>query len=184
MSPSHSFPPLLPDHPRLLLLGSMPGQASLRAGQYYAHPRNAFWPIMGTLLGFAADAPYPERVAALTGAGVAVWDVLQSCVRPGSLDADIERDSEWPNPIPALLAARPGIAVIACNGSAAEACFRRHFLRPPPQPARRSPIQDPALATSWPPLLRLPSTSPAHAALSLEAKCAAWRSALAPWLSR
>ncbi len=93
MSRVQSFPPIAAPGARLLILGSMPGAASLAAGQYYAHPRNAFWPILAALCHFPADAPYAARVAALQAAGVAVWDVLQSCVRPGSLDTAIERSS-------------------------------------------------------------------------------------------
>ena len=89
-----SFPPLLGEEPRVLVLGSTPSVASIEAGEYYGHPRNAFWPLMAELFGFDAQAPYAARVQALTGSGVAVWDVLQSCVREGSLDASIDRASD------------------------------------------------------------------------------------------
>ena len=162
MSYVQSFAPLAPAGARLLILGSMPGAASLAAGQYYAHPRNAFWPILGALCGFAATAPYAERVLALQAAGVAVWDVLQSCVRPGSLDTAIERSSEVPNDIAGLLSDQPGIRCIAFNGGTAEAAFRRHV---------------PADVVGGLRLLRLPSTSPANAAWSFERKLAAWSAA-------
>ncbi|PRC53952.1 DNA-deoxyinosine glycosylase, partial [Mycobacterium sp. ITM-2017-0098] len=74
----------------MLILGNMPGVRSLDEQQYYAHPRNAFWRITGEPLGFDPAAPYPERVAALTGAGVAAWDVLKHCRRIGSLDASVQ----------------------------------------------------------------------------------------------
>ncbi len=162
MSYVQSFAPLAPAGARLLILGSMPGAASLAAGQYYAHPRNAFWPILGALCHFPADAPYAARVAALQAAGVAVWDVLQSCVRPGSLDTAIERSSEVANDIVGLLARHPGIRRIGFNGGTAEAAFRRHV---------------PAAAVAGLQLLRLPSTSPANASWSFERKLAAWSAA-------
>src|SRR5258706_6926573 len=97
-----SFPPMVSRHSKVLVLGSMPGQASLRAGQYYAHPRNAFWRIMGSLFGAGPSLPYAERTARLQSAGIALWDVLQACVRPGSLDASIT--DEVANHFPALFA--------------------------------------------------------------------------------
>lgn len=160
MSRVQSFPPIVAPGARVLILGSMPGAASLAAGQYYAHPRNAFWPILGALCGFAAAAPYAERVLALQAAGVAVWDVLQSCVRPGSLDTAIERSSEVANDIAGLLSDQPEIRCIAFNGGTAEAAFRRH-------------VSGVAAVR----LLRLPSTSPANASWSFERKLAAWSAA-------
>ena len=90
MSPVQSFPPIVSPQSKLLILGSMPGEASLKAGQYYAHPRNAFWHIMGELFGAGPSLPYQERVATLQSIGVALWDSLQACIRPGSLDASIK----------------------------------------------------------------------------------------------
>ena len=153
-----SFAPLFRADARVLVLGSMPGTASLAAAQYYAHPRNAFWPIVGALFGFDPASPYAARIRALKAAGVALWDVLAACERPGSLDADIVPASETANDIPGLLAAHPRIEVVFFNGGRAQASYRRHFgdtLR---------------IDT-----LRLPSTSPAHASRSIDAKLAAWR---------
>jgi hypoxanthine-DNA glycosylase len=158
MSRVQSFPPLASPNSRVLILGSMPGVESLRAGQYYAHPRNAFWPIMGQLFGAKPSLPYEERTARLQSAGVALWDVLHTCVRPGSLDSSIT--DEVANDFPAFFAARPTITHVFFNGSKAEMAFRRHVL--PRLPEHRH-----ALA-------RLPSTSPAHAAMLLEAKIRAW----------
>jgi len=90
-----SFPPVATSEARVLILGSMPGIASLTAGQYYAHPRNAFWRIMGKLVGAGPENPYDERLRILKKGGIALWDVLDSCVRPGSLDANIS--NETPN---------------------------------------------------------------------------------------
>lgn len=162
-----SFAPLAQSDARVLILGSMPGVASLVAGQYYAHARNAFWSLQASLFGFNAGLPYVQRVAALLQAGVAVWDVLQSCVRQGSLDADIARDSEVANDFTTFFPAHPQIGHVFFNGAAAEAAFRRHVW--------------PALSeneTGHLQLIRLPSTSPANAALSFERKLALWRTGL------
>lgn len=152
-----SFPPLVAAGARILILGNMPGVASLEARQYYAHPRNAFWPITGALFGVDPAAPYTERVAALTAAGVAVWDVLKHCRRIGSLDASVEPDSMVPNDFDAFFAPHPGITHVYFNGAAAEKNYRR-------------------LVTAGGALCyrRLPSTSPAHTA-RYDAKLAAWR---------
>lgn len=152
------FPPVAGPGCRVLVLGSMPGAASLAAGEYYAHPRNAFWPIMGALCGAGPDLPYPRRLARLRAGGIALWDVLHSCERDGSLDSAI-RD-ERANDFSAFFAAHPGIRRVFFNGAKAEAAFRRHALPALPVP---------------PLMLRLPSTSPAYAGLGLAAKCLAWR---------
>lgn len=157
----YSFPPIARADARLLILGSMPGAASLAAGEYYAHRHNAFWRIMGELLGFSPAAPYPERVAALQAAQVALWDVLQSCTREGSLDTRIAPGSEVANDFARFFAAHPKISRVFFNGAKAEASFRRHVL--------------PALDATALRFARLPSTSPAHASLTYSAKCDAWR---------
>ncbi|MEN5048344.1 DNA-deoxyinosine glycosylase [Luteimonas sp. TWI1415] len=158
-----SFAPVVGPGARVLVLGSMPGVASLEASRYYAHPRNLFWPIMGALFDAGPELPYAQRLARLQQAGIALWDVAGECVRPGSLDARIEAGSVVANDIAGLLAAHPGIDRIRFNGSAAQTLFRRHVL--------------PALPRV-PDLARLPSTSPAHAALRFDAKLAAWRTGL------
>ncbi|CAM4157033.1 DNA-deoxyinosine glycosylase [Kerstersia similis] len=159
------FPPIAAPGARILILGSMPGQQSLRAQAYYAHPRNAFWPIMASLLGFVPEDSYAHRTAMLQQHGIALWDVLQSCVRPGSLDANIDRQQLTCNDFAAFLAAYPDITRICCNGAAAHDLFCRHAL--------------PALQALRPlDVLRLPSTSPAHAGMSRDAKLQAWRAAL------
>ncbi len=156
-----SFPPVFRADARALVLGSMPGEASLAAGCYYAHPRNAFWPLMGALFGTGPEQPYAERLARLTEAGVALWDVIARCERSGSLDSRIAPASIVANDFPALFAACPGLRHIFFNGGTAESAFRRHVRLP----AGISPPQ----------LQRLPSTSPAHAALSFAQKLDAWR---------
>ena len=168
---ARGFPPLEAPGARVLVLGSMPGRQSLAAQQYYAHPRNAFWPIMAALAGFRADLDYAARVDALTRAGVAVWDVLRYCVRPGSLDADIRADSIVANDFRGLLDRQPRIALICCNGGTAAAAWHRHV----------APTLDDGPAA--PAVRRLPSTSPAYAAMRPAAKLAEWRAAIEPHLA-
>lgn len=153
---------------RILILGSMPSTASLAATQYYAHPRNAFWPIMGELLGFDAAIPYAERLRHLRENGVALWDVVHRCHRPGSLDASIRPDSVETNDFSAFFAGHARIRAVYFNGGTAASLYRRHVL--------------PRLAAPWQdvPRYRLPSTSPAHAARSFADKLAAWRCILDP----
>ena len=142
----------------------MPGVASLDAQQYYAHPRNAFWWITAQLFGFDPELDYPQRCQALIGSGVAVWDVLRSCVRPGSLDSSIDPASVVANDFAGLLQQQPSIRRIYFNGAAAAAAWKRHV----------SPVLTAAEIES-PPCLRLPSTSPAYAALTRQDKLQAWR---------
>lgn len=156
-----SFPPVADARARVLILGSMPGVESLRLQRYYAHPRNAFWPIMGKLFGAAPELPYAERLRRLQDAGVALWDVLAACMRSGSLDSAIDEGSIIANDFVSFLARHGGIHSIFFNGATAERCFLRHSL--------------PGLEAGRLALKRLPSTSPAHAALSLDAKLQAWR---------
>jgi len=157
-----SFAPAIPTAPRALVLGSMPGVASLKAGQYYGHPRNAFWPLMQALFAVPSRAPYAERLAALGEAGVALWDVLAECERAGSLDSAIAPASVAVNDITGLLANHAGLRVIALNGGTAARLFDRHVA--PALGARLAAMR----------VLRLPSTSPAHAARSFMEKADAW----------
>jgi TDG/mug DNA glycosylase family protein len=121
-----SFPPIVSHQSKVLILGSMPGAASLRACQYYAHPRNVFWHIMGELFGAGSLLPYQERVTILLSVGVALWDSLQACVRPGSLDASITE--EVAKDFLASFAKYPNITHVFFNGSKAEKAFRNHAL--------------------------------------------------------
>lgn len=158
------FAPVVGEGPRVLVLGSMPGVASLRQGQYYGHPRNAFWPLAGRIFGFDPGLDYDVRLRALRANGVALWDVLQTCERPGSLDADIRGDTLVPNDFGAFLARHPSILRLCFNGAKAAAMFRRHVL--------------PGLPGTALQFCELPSTSPAHAAASFAQKLAAWEPAL------
>lgn len=157
-----SFPPLEPASARLLILGSMPGIASLRAARYYAHPRNLFWPFMEQLFGVPLAADYDARVAALLAKRIALWDVLEACERPGSLDGSIVRGSEVANDIPGLLARHPELQTIALNGGGAQAAFRRHVA---PRLGKRAESLR---------VVALPSTSPANAGIPVATKLERW----------
>ena len=156
-----SFAPIADRHARVLILGSMPGRASLEAGRYYAHPQNGFWKIASELLRIDAEASYAVRMKALRSARIAVWDVLQSCVRPSSLDSMIEE--EVANDFGAFFRTHRAITHVFFNGAKADASYRRHVLAGIETPLR---------------YLRLPSTSPAHASLPFARKLAAWRAIL------
>lgn len=160
----HSFAPVGDTEARLLILGSMPGKKSLEQNQYYAHPANAFWKIMGELVGASPQLPYAQRLAVLKSSGIALWDVLESCIRETSLDTHIRQES--PNDFTEFFAQHPHITQVCFNGSKAEQCFRKF-------------VQDKQVL---PPLAlhRLPSTSPAHAGMRYADKLQAWRAALIP----
>ena len=160
-----SFPPVHDRHARILILGSMPGRRSLQEREYYAHPRNAFWWIMGQLLNFDYRASYAQRIEHLLSANVALWDVLHDCTREGSLDSAIVRDSEQANDIDKFMCGHEQLSTVAFNGGAAGRIFMRHF---------------PTLIDSLPRIRfqRLPSSSPAHARLDREAKLTLWRQQL------
>ena len=148
------LPPVADPRTRLLLLGSFPGVASLRAQQYYGHARNQFWPILSALWGVDLCAmPYAQRLDVLRAHGLGLWDVYAQCRRPGSLDSAIT-DAQ-PNPLAALAATLPALAAIAHNGG---------------ESARAMKVT----AALGLPVYRLPSTSPANASWSFERKRAAW----------
>lgn len=146
----------------LLLLGSFPGQASLAAAQYYAHPRNSFWPLVAALTQQPdlPQLPYAERLETLKQHRVALWDVVDRCVRPGSLDSDIREAT--PTQLADLVARLPHLRAIGCNGGLAHRQARA------------------ALPACQVPLIALPSSSPAMASLSFAAKRERWLALLAP----
>lgn len=156
------FAPISRADARMLVLGSMPGVASLQAQQYYAHPRNAFWPLLGDVFGFDAAAAYSNRVAALVAHQVAVWDVLQSCQRAGSLDADIVRASVVANDFAGFFVRHTQIQRVCFNGAMVETLYRRHVA---PHLGLQPSME----------FVRLASTSPAHAGMTLSAKRLAWQ---------
>lgn len=169
MSRISGFPPVAAADARVLILGSMPGVASLHAGEYYAHPRNPFWRIMAEVTGVPAHAAYAQRIAGLCDAGIALWDVIAECRRAGSLDTAIARDSVRANDFAGFLDAHVGIRLVLFNGGAAEAYFRRLVM----PGLRNLPLR----------YARLPSTSPAHAARGWQEKRDLWLAQLLPALA-
>ena len=159
---SAGFPPIARSDARILILGSLPGERSIREQQYYAHPQNAFWRIMREIFGI--DGDYAERCRQLKDCGIAVWDVLHSSIRPGSMDADIRLDSAQPNDFESFLDTQPGVELIACNGRKAEQLFARFVTKQGVAGEIRC--------------IGLPSTSPAYASMPFSGKLAAWRAAL------
>jgi len=149
--------PILGPRTRLLVLGSFPSQASLAAQQYYAHPRNHFWPLVSAIWSIDLVAlPYRERLAVLRERGLGVWDVYASCRREGSLDSAIE--AARGNDLASLVKRAPALSAIAHNGG--ESARSMRVTR--------------ALGV---PVLRLPSSSPANASWSFARKLDAWRAA-------
>ena len=162
MTVSTGFPPVERADASILILGSLPGQRSLAEQQYYAHPQNAFWRIMREIFGIEGD--YVTRCRQLAENRVALWDVLMSSHRPGSMDANISISEATPNDFASFLEHHQSIRLIAFNGRKAEQLFGR-FVDPlgVAEDIRRTV---------------LPSTSPAYASLSFAGKLAAWREAL------
>ena len=163
-----SFPALIGRAPRVLILGSMPGAASLSVGQYYAHPQNRFWTLMGTLVGAAPALAYAQRCQRLVDADIALWDVLANCEREGSLDSAIRDDTAQANDFGLLFGRHPTIRTVLFNGAKAEASFQRLVV----------PVLVGEGVTAAIDFRRLPSTSPANASQSTAFKLAAWREAL------
>ena len=157
-----SFEPIVGCRPRVIILGSMPGVASLEAVQYYAHPRNTFWPIMGEMFGVDHKAGYESRVGAFEKLPLILWDTLQACHRPGSLDSNIDQQTAEANDFPWLLRRHPDVRAILFNGATSEKYFRKLALPLLPQAERIE-------------LIRMPSTSPANAGMSFDQKLVAWR---------
>jgi len=161
---ARSFPPVTAQNPRALILGSMPGIRSLKAGEYYAHPQNAFWKIMSALFDMPADS-YAARLRIITQNDLALWDVLKYCERTGSLDSAIKNDTIETNDFAAFLTQHKNIRHVFLNGGKAAQEFKRRVLPDlPPEIAVRLTIT------------QLPSTSPAHAGIRFVEKLKAWAS--------
>ncbi len=154
----YGFKPVLGPNPKVLILGTMPSVASLNSQQYYGHPRNAFWWIMGQLLGFECTLDYPQRTDFLIQKHIALWDVIASCHRPGSLDSRIDEGTIQVNPLQNLFLSCPHLKLLAFNGQSAFKLFSKHI----------------GLDGFAGEHVVLPSTSPANAATSREEKLAQW----------
>jgi TDG/mug DNA glycosylase family protein len=153
--PNKSLQPLSGTAPRVLVLGSFPSVLSLAHAEYYGNPKNRFWAVMEELFGIPASLPYPERCRRLGEEGVALWDVVAACERPGSADSRIR--NPVPNDIAGFVRAHPSVRLIALNGSTAGRLYHR-LCGVPGIPA-----------------ITLPSTSPANAAMSFAEKVGRWR---------
>ncbi|MGE4312910.1 MAG: DNA-deoxyinosine glycosylase [Pseudobdellovibrionaceae bacterium] len=158
---TRAFPPIIPTVPRILILGTMPGVKSLEKNQYYGHPQNQFWKFMGDIFGAGKDLPYEERVRILKNKGVAVWDVLLSCQRKGSMDADIRNPIV--NDFSAFFKSYSSIERVVFDSLTAEKIYTRHVL----PDLKKELIYK-----------RVPSPSPAYARMRYEEKLELWRSAL------
>ncbi len=150
-----SFPPLADERSRVLVLGTMPGPEALRRQQYYGFAGNHFWHIMRDLLADGRELSYDEKIALVRRHRIALWDVLASCERVGALDSAIKNVE--PNAIPELLARHPGIHTVFCNGTLSAKLFGRFF-------GGRVTL----------PMIGLPSTSPANAAMPYATKRKLW----------
>ncbi len=153
------FGPITGRNPAVLILGTFPGEASLKENRYYAHPRNLFWNMIAEICGTGEREGYEERCEHARNAGIAIWDVVKSCDREGSSDGRIRRGHFNPNDIGGFLSEHP-VAAIFFNGAKAALLFRQHV--------------DLSLLPVLPRLVTLPSTSPAHAALPVQKKLERW----------
>jgi double-stranded uracil-DNA glycosylase len=157
------FPPIADKSAVILILGSMPSIKSLDEQQYYAHPRNSFWFIITKLLSSDTELEYEQKKALLLHNRIALWDVLNTCQRKGSLDSSIKNDSTVANDFNAFFDDHPLIKAVYFNGTRAQQEYNRHIL--PTLDAKYSSIE----------YERLPSTSPAMASLSREQKLQQWK---------
>ncbi len=169
MTTIESFSAQTGEKPQVLILGSIPGVASLQANEYYAHPRNAFWSIMAEYFQFELAAQYCDRLSSLLTSGVALWDVLAACERSGSLDSSIKSHTIIANDIDGWLAVQPTVKGIILNGGKAAQEFNKHFKKLN------------ALASFQ--VINCPSTSPAYAAMTKAQKQQKWFVALDSILS-
>lgn len=156
------FAPILGRDANILILGTLPSQQSLKKNQYYGHPRNAFWPIMGELFAAGPNLPYGERTQLLLSHGIAVWDVLASGIRPGSMDAAIDETGARPNDFAGLHGAHPELRLVCFNGKASAKLFNQLVPKS---------VQESFASVRF---VTMPSTSPAFAAMSFADKLRHW----------
>ena len=164
MTNSSGFPPVAKPDAKILILGSMPGQKSLEKNQYYAHPRNSFWPIMFKLLKIDNELTYNDRKTLLLKNNIALWDVLKSCYREGSLDSDIDQSTIEPNDFKGFFSRHKHVTAVFFNGAKAEQLFKKNSLKSLKQAQQNLSF------------FKLPSTSPAHAAMTFDQKLLQWES--------
>jgi hypoxanthine-DNA glycosylase len=164
MTLKRSFPPVVSPNTRVLILGSLPGERSLAQSQYYAHPQNRFFHLVGDTIGKNLVAmDYPGRLNTLLEHHIGLWDVVLEAQRTGSLDSSIRHHAS--NDLNVLIAALPNLLAIAFNGGTAE----KIGMRALGETANRYRI------------VRLPSSSPAYAAVSYDEKLSVWQT-LRQWL--
>ena len=159
---SSGFPPIVGAGAHVLVLGSLPSRKSIEASEYYAHPQNVFWRIMARLFDTTPEASYQKRTELLRSNRIAVWDVLASSVRPGSMDSDIEISTARPNDFASFYETNPGIGLVCFNGRKADNMYKKMVLD-----GQAGLRRDMRYET-------LPSTSPAFASMSFEEKLAEW----------
>jgi hypoxanthine-DNA glycosylase len=165
---STGFDPIASTDARVLILGSLPSQQSLRKREYYGNPQNAFWQVMGELFDAGPDIPYLRRTKKLSRHRIAVWDVLQSSVRPGSMDAAIDLTTAIPNDFQAFFEEHPMLELLCFNGKKAAELYRRLVV-----PQGISTIDKIEFRT-------MPSTSPAYASMNLDEKIRRWSAVRRP----
>ena len=158
-----SFPPIVCTDAEILILGSIPGKRSLEKNQYYAHPYNCFWPIMGKLFGAGPELEYEKRTKILSSCGIALWDVLKTCSREGSLDSAIKESSIVPNDFDRFFKKYVNIKAVFFNGLKSEQVYKKYVL------------PDLAQTVTHIKYTRLPSTSPANAIKSRNEKLKMWQ---------
>jgi TDG/mug DNA glycosylase family protein len=156
-----AFPPLVAHNPHTLILGTMPGEQSLKANQYYAHPKNQFWKFMGEIYGADPALPYDQRVRILVHHGIAVWDVVRACVRHGSMDQNIKEEEV--NDFETFYRSHQSITRVVFNSLTAERIYKKKASTKLSQNLEY-----------W----RVPSPSPANARMSYRDKLALWAAAL------
>ena len=170
------FMPILGPAPKVLILGSMPSVKSLDSQQYYAHPQNSFWWIMSELFSFNLLEPYDVRAKLLKQHKLAVWDVIKSCHRPGSLDSAIDAASVEANDFSKLLNKETTIQLVIFNGQAAQKIFKKHVLA---LNTKKSHKFDQSIHQYKGEFVVMPSTSPANASTKRHEKLAQWRALIA-----